>query len=182
MDVLVMLQEFPDFPDQAPVLAQVNSVPSYIASEHLIRDVVTLYGVPNAESLALALAAALESSRHHVSGEHALDVTRHVGVWPERGAIGDAAWLDSSTGEVVKREVEIPLAVLLETAGQLLAECGQGIRRLLAGLLMPDWPEGTSRAINFSFAPAVAGGRLSGESLLASLREADGPGTDGDES
>ena len=108
------------------------------------------------------------------------DVTRHVGVWPERGAIGDAAWLDRSTGEVVKREVEIPLAVLLETAGQLLAECGQGIRRLLAGLLMPDWPEGTSRAINFSFAPAAAGARLSGESLLASLREADGPGTDGD--
>ena len=181
MDVLVMLQEFPDFPDQAPVLAQVNSVPSYIASEHLIRDVVTLYGVPNAESLALALAAALESSRHHVSGEHALDVTRHVGVWPERGAIGDAAWLDSSTGEVVKREVEIPLAVLLETAGQLLAECGQGIRRLLAGLLMPDWPEGTSRAINFSFAPAAGGALLSGESLLASLREADGVGTDDDE-
>lgn len=182
MDVLVMLQEFPELPDQTPVLAQVNSVPSYIASEHMTRDVVTLYGVPNAESLALALAAALESSRPHVSGEHAEDVTRHVGVWPERGAIGDAAWRDRSTGEVVKREVEIPLAVLLETAGQLLAECGQGIRRLLAGLLMPDWPEGTSRAINFSFATAAGGGRLSGESLLASLREADGPGTDGDES
>jgi hypothetical protein len=182
MDVLVMLQEFPEQPDQSPVLAQVNSVPSSVASEHLSRDVVTVYGVPNAESLALALAAALETSRSDVSGEHALDVTRHVGVWPERGAIGDAAWRDRSTGEVVKREVEIPLGVLLETAGQLLSECGQGIRRLLAGLLMPDWPEGTSRAIAFSFAPAAAGAeRLSGDSLLASLREADGLESDGDD-
>jgi hypothetical protein len=171
MDVLVMLEEFPD---QSHVLAQVHSVPSAAASERSMRDVVTLFGVPNAESLALALAAALESSRASLPGENPLDVTRNVGVWPERGAIGDAAWLDRSTGQVVKREVEIPLAVLLETAGALLAECGQGIRRLLAGLLMPDWPEGTRRAITFSFAPATAGARLSGESLLASLREADG--------
>jgi hypothetical protein len=178
MDVLVMLEELPD---QSPVLAQVNSVPSTIASERSTRDVVTMFGVPNAESLALALAAALESSRSVASGENPLDVTRRVGVWPERGAIGDAAWLDHSTGEVVKREVEIPLAVLLETAGNLLAECGQGIRRLLAGLLMPDSPEGTRRAINFSFAPAAAGAKLSGESLLASLREADGLTTDGED-
>ena len=178
MDVLVMLEELPE---QSPVLAQVNSVTSETASERATRDVVTLFGVPNAESLALALAAALESSRPGVSGENARDVTRHLGVWPERGAIGDAAWLDRSTGEVVKREVEIPLAVLLETAAQLLSECGQGIRRLLAGLLMPDWPEGTQRALTFSFAPASAGARLSGESLLASLREADGLTTDGED-
>ncbi len=178
MDVLVMLEEMQE---KSSVLAQVNSVPSAIASEHLTRDVVTLFGVPSAESLALALAAALESSRADASAEYQTEVTRHVGVWPERGAIGDAAWRDRSTGEVVKREVEIPLAVLLETAGQLLAECGQGIRRVLAGLLMPDWPEGTSRAITFSFAPATGAGRLSGESLLASLREADGLGTDGDD-
>jgi hypothetical protein len=178
MDVLVRLEEFPE---QSPVLAEVNSIPSAIASEHLTRDVVTLFGVPNAESLALALAAALESSRTDSPGEYRTEVTRHVGVWPERGAIGDAAWLNRSTGEVVKREVEIPLAVLVETAGQLLSECGQGIRRLLAGLLMPDWPEGTGRAIAFSFAPAPAGSALAGESLLASLREADGLGTDGDD-
>ena len=175
MDVLVMLEELQE---KSTVLAQVSSVPSAIASEHLTRDVVTLFGVPSAESLALALAAALESSRTDSPLEYQTEVTRHVGVWPERGAIGDAAWRDRSTGEVVKREVEIPLAVLLETAGQLLAECGQGIRRVLAGLLMPDWPEGTSRAITFSFAPATGGGRLSGESLLASLREADGLETD----
>jgi hypothetical protein len=178
MDVLVMLEELPE---QSPVLAQVSSVPSEVASERQMRDVVTLFGVPNAESLALALAAALESSRAGGSGTNPLDVTRNVGVWPERGAIGDAAWVDRSTGQVVKREVEIPLAVLLETAGQLLADCGQGIRRLLAGLLMPDWPEGTQRAISFSFAPAAAGARLSGESLLASLREADGLTTDAED-
>lgn len=178
MDVLVMLEELPE---QSPVLAQVNSVPSDVASEHSTRDVVTLFGRPNAESLALALAAALESSRANVSGENPLDVTRNVGVWPERGAIGDAAWLDRSTGEIVKREVEIPLGVLLETAGTLLADCGQGIRRLLAGLLMPDEPDGARRAITFSFSPAIAGARLSGESLLASLREADGLTTDGED-
>jgi hypothetical protein len=171
MDVLVMLQELEE---ESSVLAQVSSVSSAAAHEHLTRDVVTLFGVPSAESLALALAAALESSRTDAPHEYQAQVTRHVGVWPERGAIGDAAWRDRSTGEVVKREVEIPLGVLLETSRRLLADCGQGIRRVLAGLLMPDWPEGTSRAITFSFTPAVAGGRLSGESLLATLREADG--------
>jgi len=180
MDVLVMLEELPEQASK-DVLAQVSSVPSAVASERSTRDVVTLFGVPNAESLALALAAALESRRADVPGEDPLDVTRNVGVWPERGAVGDAAWLDRSTGQVVKREVEIPLAVLLETAGTLLADCGQGIRRLLAGLLMPDWPEGQRRAITFSFAPATAGARLSGESLLASLREADGLTTDGED-
>jgi len=178
MDVLVMLKELPE---QSPVLAQVNSVPSAPASEHAARDVVTLYGVPNAESLALALAAALESSRAGVSGGDPRGVTRNVGVWPERGAVGDAEWFDRSTGQVVKHEVEIPLAVLLETAGKLLSDCGQGIRRLLTGLLMPVGPEGTPRALAFSFAPAAAGARLSGESLLASLREADGLTTDGED-
>ena len=178
MDVLVMLEELPE---KSPVLAQVNSVPSALRSEGAARDVVTLFGVPNAESLALALAAALESSRAAVFGENPHEVTRHVGVWPERGAIGDAAWLDRSTGQVMKRELEIPLAVLLETAGTLLADCGQASRRLLAGLLMNDWPEGTRPAIEFSFAPAVAGVRLSGESLLASLREADGETSYGDD-
>ena len=178
MDVLVMLEELPE---QSAVLAQVNSVPSTLRSEGPTRDVVTLFGRPNAESLALALAAAFESSRTALPGKEPHEVTRHLGVFPERGAVGDAAWFDHSTGQVVKRELEIPLAVLLETASTLLADCGQGIRRLLAGLLMADWPEGKGKAIAFSFAPATAGARLSGESLLASLREADGETTYGDD-
>src|SRR5450759_2189670 len=56
MVVLVMLEESPV---HSPVLAQVNSVPSPLSNERPSRDVVTLYGVPSAESLALALAAAL---------------------------------------------------------------------------------------------------------------------------
>jgi hypothetical protein len=171
MVVLVMLEETPG---HSPVLAQVNSVPSPLSNERPSRDVVTLYGVPSAESLALALAAALESRRAGVPEEHHSDAVRHVGVWPGRGAIGDAAWRDRSTGQLVTRDLEIPLAVLLETSGALLSECGQAIRRLVAGLLMPDWPEGTRRAITFSFAPAFAGAGMPNEALLASLREADG--------
>ncbi len=171
MVVLVMLEETPD---HSPVLAQVNSVPSPLSNERPSRDVVTLYGVPSAESLALALAAALESRRSAVPGENHPDAVRHLGLWPGRGAIGDAAWRDVATGELVTRDLEIPLDVLLETSGALLAECGQAIRRLVAGLLMPDWPEGTRRAITFSFAPAFAGAGMPSEALLASLREADG--------
>ena len=61
MDVLVMLE---DNPDHSPVLAHVNSVPSPLASaERPSRDIVTLYGAPSPESLALALAAAVECHR-----------------------------------------------------------------------------------------------------------------------
>ena len=61
MDILVMLEENPD---HSPVLAHVNSVPSPLHShERPSRDIVTLYGDPNPESLALALAAAVESHR-----------------------------------------------------------------------------------------------------------------------
>ncbi|HEY2162418.1 MAG TPA: hypothetical protein VGH04_00425, partial [Gemmatimonadaceae bacterium] len=61
MDILVMLEENPD---HSPVLAHVNSVPSPLhSSERPSRDIVTLYGEPNPESLALALAAAVESHR-----------------------------------------------------------------------------------------------------------------------
>lgn len=171
MDVLVMLDETPD---HSPVLAQVNSVPSPLSNERPSRDVVTLYGVPSPESLALALAAALESRRTAMGGEQQADVVRHLGLWPGRGAVGDAAWRDKSTGQLMTRDVEIPLAVLVETSGMILAECGKAIGRLLAGLMMPDWPEGTNRAVSFSFAPAFAGGPLLSEGLLASLREADG--------
>ena len=174
MDVLVMLEENPD---HSPVLAHVNSVPSpLVSSERPSRDIVTLYGVPSEELLALALAAAVES---HRTGEAAsvMEAIRHLGVWPERGAIGDAAWRDTTTGQLVTRDLEIPLEILHATAGRLLSECGQLIRRLVAGLSMPDWPEGARRAISVSLGPIVG---LTApvfaplESVLERLREADG--------
>ena len=90
MDVLVMLEENPD---HSAVLAHVNSIPSPLASaERSSRDIVTLYGAPSPESVALALAAAVEC---HRSSEAKIEAIRHLGAWPERGAIGDAAWRDS---------------------------------------------------------------------------------------
>ena len=56
MDILVQLEESPE---HSPVLAHVNSVSSPLDSGRPTRDVVTLYGVPSLESLALALAAAV---------------------------------------------------------------------------------------------------------------------------
>ena len=172
MDILVMLEENPD---HSPVLAHVNSVPSPLSSsERSSRDIVTMYVVPSPESLALALAAAVEC---HRSKEGSTDAIRHLGVWPERGAIGDAAWRDLATGQLMTRDLEIPLEILHSTAGRLLAECGQLIRRLVAGLSMPDWPEGARRAITVSLSPVVglAAPVLAPlESLLDRLREADG--------
>ena len=172
MDVLVMLEENPD---HSPVLAHVNSVPSPLASaERPSRDIVTLYGAPSPESLALALAAAVEC---HRSTDASIEAIRHLGVWPERGAIGDAAWRDVSTGQLMTRDLEIPLEILHSTAGRLLAECGQLIRRLVAGLSMPDWPEGARRAITVSIGPIVG---LTApvfaplESMLDRMREAEG--------
>jgi hypothetical protein len=76
----------------------------------------------------------------------------------------------------VTRDLQIPLAVLAETAQALLVECGQVIRRLVGGLLMADWPEGTRRAVTFSFTPTPAfATNVSGsEAVLAVLREAEG--------
>ena len=171
MDILVMLEENPD---HSPVLAHVNSIPSPLhSSERPSRDVVTLYGEPTLESLALALAAAVESHRSYDGHAEAI---RHLGVWPERGAIGDAAWRDS-TGQLVTSDLEIPLETLHVTAKQLLLECGQMIRRLVAGLSMPDWPEGARRAISVSIGPVV--GLTSPvfaplETIMERLREADG--------
>jgi hypothetical protein len=172
MDVLVMLE---DNPDHSPVLAHVNSVPSPLSSaERSSRDIVTLYGAPSPESLALALAAAVEC--HRSSGSN-MEAIRHLGVWPERGAIGDAAWRDASTGQLMTRDLEIPLEILHSTAGRLLAECGQLIRRLVAGLSMPDWPEGARRAITVSIGPIVG---LTApvfapiETMLDRMREAEG--------
>jgi hypothetical protein len=154
------------------VLAHVNSVPWPLGSEWHSRDVVTLYGVPSPESLALALAAAVEGQRDRGGNRLA---TRHLGVWAERGAVGDASWRDQATGEVVSYDLDIPLDRLRETAGELLGECGQLLRRVLAGLLATDWPEGMGRALNFSFNPAPAlAGAMGGEGFLDLLREADG--------
>ena len=74
MDILVMLEESPE---PSPVLAHVNSVPQPLQSERPTRDVVTLYGVPSAESLALALAAAVES---HRAAEESSDTITHLGI------------------------------------------------------------------------------------------------------
>lgn len=171
MDVLVMLEEGSD---HSAVLAHVNSVPSPLDAERPSRDVVTLYGAPSPESLALVLAAAVES---HRSGEERGDAIRHLGVWPERGAIGDAAWRDGATGQLMTQDLDIPLEILHATAGRLLSECGQLIRRLAAGLTMPDWPEGARRAINISLGPVLeltAGARARVDSMLDTVREADG--------
>jgi hypothetical protein len=171
MDVLVMVE---DGSDHSPVLAHVNSVPSPLDAERPSRDVVTLYSVPSPESLALALAAAVES---HRSGEDRSDAIRHLGVWPERGAIGDAAWRDGATGQLMTQDLDIPLEILHATAGRLLSECGQLIRRLAAGLSMPDWPEGARRAITISLGPVLdmtAGAKARIENMLDTVREADG--------
>jgi hypothetical protein len=171
MDVLVMLEENPD---HSRVLAHVNSCSSPLVSDRPARDIVTLYGVPNVESLALALAAAVESHRRGEGHDHH-DAIRHLGVWAERGAVGDAAWRGAD-GELMSRDLEIPLEILQSTASQLLLECGQLMRRLVAGLSMPDWPEGARRAINVSLGPVfgLAAPVLAPlESMLDRLREAD---------
>jgi len=177
MDILVMLEENPE---HSPVLAHVNSVPSSLDVERPSRDIVTIYGEPSAESVALALAAAVEIHRgaggsgRQIASHAAI---RHLGVWPERGALGDAAWRDATTGQLMTRDLEIPLDILHATAAQLLGECGQLIRRLVAGLSMPDWPEGARRAINVTLGPIVG---LTApvfrplESALEAWREADG--------
>jgi hypothetical protein len=170
MEILVMLEEHPD---HSPVLAHVNSVAAPQQSDAPSRDVVTMYGHPDAESIALALAAAVES---HRGSDRNTDAIRHLGVWAERGAIGDAAWRDAVTGELVTQDVEIPLEILKGTAKQLLVECGSLIRRLAAGLAMPEWPEGARRALTVSLGPIVG---LTAplvaplENVLDRMREAD---------
>lgn len=187
MDVLVMLEESPErAPPAAPTaqpMAHVNSVPPATPFNGLPREVVTLYGAASPEGLALALAAAFEGQR--AGNDHA-GAIRHLNVWAERGAFGDAAWRDHVTGQLMTQDLEIPYATLAETARRLLGECGSVIRQMVAGLSMPDWPEGVRRGITFSLAPAmlpaglvpsIAGGDVG---LLDSLREADGYDGEGD--
>lgn len=168
MDVLVMLE---DGPDESPVLARVDSVPAMVASDRRAREVVTLYGTPNTESLALALAAAVESHRFAGTASGAF---RHLGIWSERGAVGDAAWRDEVTGELRSRDVDIPMGVLTATAGRLKESCGTMMGRLVAGLAMPDWPEGTWRAISFRLDTMLDPATFAAEDILEAMREADG--------
>jgi hypothetical protein len=117
----------------------------------------------------LALAATVEARKAN-RGEAFR--TGELRIIDHEGAVGEAAYTDRRTGEIIKRELSIPLTVLTETAQEILREGGQGIRRLLANLLMPEWPEGTRRALGFQFAAAPAASTRASDQL-AVLREAD---------
>jgi hypothetical protein len=91
--------------------------------------------------------------------------------------VGDAAWRDERTGELVTRDLTIPPDVIRDTANNLLEECGAAIRRLVAGLSMPDWPEGATRAISFTLTPYAilpAGSGARTDALLELYRQSDG--------
>lgn len=169
LDVMVQWEQEPG---DRPAIARVRSVASPETAEQPSRDVVTLYGQPTPESLAFALAAAMEARKA------GLYTTREFEVTEAKGIVGDASWRDRSTGELIRRDLNIPLTVLRETAQDLLNEGGQAIRRLLAGLLMPDWPEGTRRALSFELAGAGAPNRSS--DTLAAVRLADAANFDDD--
>jgi hypothetical protein len=172
MDVLVRLEARPS---DSPVLAHVNSIPVLPFGTRSRREVVTLYGQADAQALALALAATVESERMEASTS---GVVRHLGVWPDRGAVGDSAWRDGTTGRLVTQDLDIPLPTLEARATELLGACGTTLRRVAAGLGMPDWPEGTERALTFSLATGTtgSGGSMDDdgvENWLDSLRQAD---------
>jgi hypothetical protein len=163
LDVMV---EWEQATEHSSSIARVSSVASPNTLESPSRDVVTLYGVPTPESFALALAATVEARK----ASQGPDALRDLCISESADAVGDSEWRDRTTGELIRRDLVIPLKVLRETAADLLSEGGQAIRRLLAGLLMPEWPEGTRRALTFQL--AVAGpGRTS--DTLAAMREAD---------
>ncbi len=157
MDVLVRLESGRT---DSPVLAHVNSLPVLPFGTRSRREVVTLYGEADANSLALALAATVESERLEESRS---GVVRHLGVWSDRGALGDSAWRDDA-GKLVTCDLDIPIATLQLRAAELLGENGPTLRRVAAGLAMPDWPEGTDRALSFTlstlYATASSGGAL----------------------
>jgi hypothetical protein len=173
MDVMV---EWDQSTTATSSFARVSAVASPETLEAPTREIVTLYGVPTPESLALALAATLEARKAASAGTSLS--AGELELSEADGARGDAAWQDRRTGEVIRRELAIPLTVLRETASELLAEGEQGIRRLLAGLLMPEWPEGTRRALSFQLA---GGGTARTSDTLAAMREADGEYFDEDE-
>lgn len=166
MDVMV---EWDQTQAEQGSIARVSAVASPETLETPTREVVTLYGVPTPESLALALAAAVEARK---ASDHGPIAAGDLRLSAQDGAVGDAAYTDRRTGEIIRQELAIPLTVLRETAAELLAEGGNSIRRLLAGLLMPDWPEGTRRALSLQVAVASAG-RSSDATRLDDLRLAD---------
>jgi hypothetical protein len=182
MDVLVRLESGRT---DSPVLAHVNSLPSPSFGAGTRREVITLYGLGDApahmQALALALAASVESD--DLDAPAARGLVRHLGVWSDRGAQGDAAWRDAS-GQLVTRDLDIPFSTLESRAAELLGENGSTLRRVAAGLAMPDWPEGTERAISFtlvhgrfarssgSFAAVVD--EVGAEHWLDTMRLADG--------
>jgi hypothetical protein len=177
MDVLVRIEVRPT---DSPVLAHVNSIPVLPFGTRSRREVVTLYGQADAQSLALAIAATVESER--LEANHS-GVVRHLGVWLDRGAVGDAAWRDGGTGRLVSRDLNIPFSTLEARAVELLDECGTTLRRVAAGLAMEDWPEGADRALSFSLSSPdpifVGGGAVSDrdeagvEHWLDTMRQAD---------
>jgi hypothetical protein len=164
LEIMVKLEE--EGAEATPI-ARVNSVASTESLETPSREVVTLYGTPTAESLALAVAASLEAQKV----QRRPDALRDLTISSDAGAVGDAAWRDASTGEMIRADLAIPLTVLKETAAELLMEGGQAIRRALAGLLQVEWPEGTRRALRFQL-PMARPGRDS--DALRAMREADG--------
>jgi hypothetical protein len=147
MDVLVRLDALRR---DAPVLAHVQSLPSPSFGAGTRREVVTLYGDGDApaqlQALLLALAASVECEGLEGGRRGAV---RQLGVRADRGAQGDAAWRDAA-GALVTRDLDIPLGRLEAKAAELLGENGSTLRRVAAGLAMPDWPEGTERALNFT--------------------------------
>ncbi|HEY0779623.1 MAG TPA: hypothetical protein VGD56_16765 [Gemmatirosa sp.] len=185
MDILVLLADSDDTVDTAAAaagvpIAHVRSTPDprvfnapNAPSRRCAREVVTLYGAAEADRIAVAIAAAVESRRADGAPPNAV---RQLGVWADRGAVGDVAWRDSATGLVVTQDVAISAAAIAGTAGRLLSEQGRAIRQTAAGLAMPDWPEGTRRAIQVTLADVGAplATACVHDALLASLREADG--------
>jgi hypothetical protein len=164
IDVMVQWEE--ETAGESQSIARVSSIASPDTLENPSRDVVTLYGVPTPDTLALALATAVEARRASRTPE----AIRELRVTETGGATGDSRWHDRRTGELIVEDLTIPLTVLKETAGELLSEGGEAIRRLLAGLLMKDWPVGTRRALSYSLATAPV---RRASDLLARQREAD---------
>jgi hypothetical protein len=162
MDVMV---QWDPTEEERAAFARVNAVASPETLESPTREIVTLYGEPTPESFAMALAASVEARKRAGMGY----TTGEIHLTAADGAVGETSYRDVS-GEIIRRELTIPFTVLKETAEEILAEGGQSIRRLLAGLLMPDWPEGARRALGFQFAAAPAA-RTS--DTLAAHREAD---------
>lgn len=182
MDIFVLLAETDDSVDLTAAgdslpIAHVRSTPDSSVYDagfgRGAREIVTLYGTAEPDRLAVAIAAVFEGRCAEGTPP---DAVRRLGVWADRGAVGDVAWRDRVTGQVVTQNMAISAAAIAGTAGRLLLEHGRAIRQTIAGLAMPDWPEGTHRAIQVSL--GYVGGPFArvgaADALLASLREADG--------